>query len=144
MPVISDVRHPMLIYDTATMSLILWDGSLTTGALTIGTVNQGTGGSSAWLVKGSGTAAAVTSVDDSNTNQTLLSSNTSRRGYKLFNDSTQVAYVKEGTTATTTDYSYQIRPGGFYESVGEGSYTGRIDALWAANASGAMKITELS
>jgi hypothetical protein len=89
-------------------------------------------------------SAAVTSVNDQATNATLLSLNAVRKGYKLYNDSTQIAYVKEGTTATTSDYSYQIQPLGYYESVGVGIYTGRIDCIWAADGSGAMKITELS
>jgi hypothetical protein len=89
-------------------------------------------------------SSAVTSVNDSNINQTLLNSNSARKGYKLFNDSTVTGYVKEGTTATTSDYSYQLFPKGYYESVGPGCYTGRIDCIWAADASGAMKVTELS
>jgi hypothetical protein len=42
------VSGQMLIWDVNTMAWVPWDGSLTTGALTIGTVNQGTGGASAW------------------------------------------------------------------------------------------------
>lgn len=38
MPVISDVRHPLMYYDTVTMSLLLWDGSLQAGGLVIGHV----------------------------------------------------------------------------------------------------------
>jgi hypothetical protein len=87
--------------------------------------------------------ATVTSVADTASSAQLLGLLATRKGYKLFNDSTEVAYVKEGTTATTSDYSYQIQPLGFYESVGLGCYTGRIDCIWANNASGAMKITEL-
>lgn len=88
------------------------------------------------------TSSTVTSVNDSNVNQTLLSSNGSRKAFKLFNDSTQIAFVKEGTTATTSDYSYKLQPGQFYGDIGLGVYTGRIDCIWAADASGAMKITE--
>lgn len=88
------------------------------------------------------TVSTVTSVNDSAASQTLLASNGARKAFKLFNDSTQVAYVKEGTTATTTDYSYKLLPGAFYGDSGEGCYTGRIDCIWAADASGAMKVTE--
>lgn len=41
----------MFRWDTGTLAWVVWDGSLTTGALTIGTVNQGTGGASNWAVK---------------------------------------------------------------------------------------------
>lgn len=89
-------------------------------------------------------AATVTQVADTASNVTLLAVNAARKGYKLYNDSTQVACVKEGATATTADCSYKMAPGAFYESVGIGSYTGRIDAIWVANASGNMLITELA
>ena len=100
--------------------------------------------SGTWVLGAVAVAATVTSVNDSNVNQTLLASAAGRKGFKLYNDSTEIAYVKEGATATTADYSYQIPPQGFYESVGVGVYTGRIDAIWAANGAGAMKITELA
>ena len=57
MPTISDVRHPLLYYDTGTLALALWDGSLQTGALVIGAVTQ----SGAWTV----TADAGTNLNTS-------------------------------------------------------------------------------
>lgn len=50
MPTISDTRYITVVYDAGTLSFVPWDGSLTTGALTIGTVNQGTAGGAAWPV----------------------------------------------------------------------------------------------
>jgi hypothetical protein len=52
MPYISDVRTPMLVYDVPTLSLVLWDGSLHTGALVIGAVTQ----SGTWTVQPGNTA----------------------------------------------------------------------------------------
>lgn len=48
------VRDPidgrMYVYDTNTLSWIPWDGAVSIeGPITIGTVDQGTGGSSPWL-----------------------------------------------------------------------------------------------
>lgn len=87
-------------------------------------------------------AAAVSQVAGSASSVTLLSSNAARKGFKLFNDSTAIAYVKEGTTAVVaSDHSYQIQPKGYYESVGVGVYTGRIDCIWAS-ATGNMRVTE--
>lgn len=57
MPVISDVRHPMLYYDTGTLSLALWDGSLQAGSLVIGAVTQ----SGTWNI---GTVATITNPVD--------------------------------------------------------------------------------
>lgn len=82
----------------------------------------------------------VTSVNDSNTNQTLLSSNSNRLGYSVYNDSTEILYLKNGTTATSTDFTISIAPKGYWECPFH--YTGRVDGIWAANASGAAKISE--
>ena len=83
----------------------------------------------------------VTSVSDSATSATLLSSSASRKGFRLYNDSEYAAYVKYGTTASTTDFTVYLLPGGYLE---EGSYYGRVDCIWAANGSGSMRITDLS
>jgi hypothetical protein len=82
------------------------------------------------------------SVNDSASNVTLLSSNSARLGATIFNDSTQILYVKLGTTASTTSYTAQLVPGAYYE-VPYG-YTGNIDGIWAADASGAARITEFT
>lgn len=51
-PVLDQFRPSLMFrWDIGTLAWVVWDGSLTTGALTIGTVNQGTGGASPWLVK---------------------------------------------------------------------------------------------
>ena len=47
------------IWQVATLDWVVWDGSLTTGALTIGKVDQGTGGASAWKVDGSAVTQPV-------------------------------------------------------------------------------------
>jgi hypothetical protein len=83
----------------------------------------------------------VTSVNDSSTSVQLLASNANRRGFRMTNDSTMGCYVKFGTTATSTDYTVFLPPAGYLE---EPTYTGRVDGIWTADASGAMRITELS
>lgn len=87
------------------------------------------------------TTGAVTSVSDAATNQTLLSSNASRKGFRLYNDSTATAYVKYGTTATSSDFTSLMLPGAYLE---EDNYAGRVDCIWASDQSGAMRITELT
>ncbi len=62
----------------------------------------------------------------------------------FFNESTAVMYLKLGTTASTTSYTVQIPAGGYYELPGPIVYTGNIDAVWSSNASGAVRVTELS
>lgn len=85
--------------------------------------------------------AVVTSVADSNANQTLLQANAARVDFSVFNNSTVTLYLKKGATATTSDFTVAIAPGGFYA---DDLYTGQVDGIWASNAAGAALITETS
>ena len=90
-----------------------------------------------------GVTAALSNVNDSASSAQLLASNTARKGMSIFNDSTQPLFVKFGTTASVTDYTVKIVAGGYYE-MPKPIYTGRVDGIWAADASGAARITELT
>ncbi len=86
--------------------------------------------------------ATLSNVNDTNVSTTLLSLNASRLGVVIVNDSTVDLYVKFGTTASLTSFTYHLYPGQtFADSAG---YTGRIDGIWASDASGAARITELT
>lgn len=89
----------------------------------------------------SGTATTST-VADSASSATLLSSNAARLGATIVNDSTQAVYVKCGTTASATDFTVKLQPNDYWEVPYR--YTGRIDAIWAADASGSARITEFT
>lgn len=83
-----------------------------------------------------------TSVAASATNVTLLSSNTNRLGASVWNDSTTATlYLKLGTTASTSSYTVQVFPSGYYEV--PFGYTGQIDGIWSA-AVGNARISELT
>lgn len=86
--------------------------------------------------------ATLTNVNDTNVSTTLLASNSSRLGATIHNDSTAILYVKFGTTASTTSYTVKMVADSYYE-VPYG-YTGRIDGVWASDASGAARITEMT
>lgn len=86
--------------------------------------------------------ATLTSVADTASSTTLLSANTNRVGASIYNDSTVNLYLKLGTTASTTDFTVILVPDTYYEVFG--GYTGRIDGIWASNASGSARITELT
>jgi hypothetical protein len=88
-------------------------------------------------------AAAVTSVNDQATSTTLLASNASRRGAAIFNDSTEILYVKFGATASLTDYTIKMAAGSYFEFPVP-CYTGVVDGIWANNSTGAAKMTELT
>lgn len=81
----------------------------------------------------------VTSVSDTASSTTLLSAGPTRRGYVIFNDSAYDLYVKHGTTASTTSFTYRLGPGDAWE---DRQYGGRVDGIWSANGSGAARITE--
>lgn len=87
--------------------------------------------------------SSVSSVNDSASNQTLLSANTDRKGLILFNNSSSIAYVKFGATATTTDFTIRLVPYATYTSTPP-VYSGRIDCIWSADSTGAILITELT
>ena len=86
--------------------------------------------------------ATTSSVADSATNVTVLAANTARLGATVSNDSTTILYLKLGTTATTTDYTVKLNTDGYYEV--PFGYTGIIDGIWSANASGSARVTEIT
>jgi len=84
---------------------------------------------------------ALTNVASSASSVTVLAANTARLGATVQNDSTQVLYLKLGTTASTTSYTVKMVAGAYYEV--PFGYTGRIDGIWAA-ANGNARVTELT
>lgn len=70
----------------------------------------------------------------------LMAANANRRALKLYNESTAILYVKDGSAASTIDYSVQIGAGGYYEWPVP-IYQGVVTGLWVA-ANGAAQITE--
>lgn len=83
-----------------------------------------------------------TSVNDTASSTTLIASNANRLGATVFNDSTVVLYLKLGATASTTSFSIKLDPSDYYEI--PFGYTGVVDGIWASDASGAARITELT
>ena len=85
--------------------------------------------------------SAVTSVSASASNVTLLEEDPQRKGFFLFNDSSNNCYVKFGTTASTTSFTIKMAAGSFYE-IEYPNYRGQIDAIWDGT-NGAMRVTEI-
>jgi hypothetical protein len=85
--------------------------------------------------------SSLTNVNDTNVSTTCLSANSGRRKVYMRNDSTVGAYVKYGTTASSTSHTYRLEPG---QTSSETEWDGRIDCIWDSDASGAMRITELT
>ena len=89
-------------------------------------------------VKGTGTAT-VSSVNSSATSVTLKAANTARIGLSVYNDSTQILYLKCGATASASDFTVEMGPEDYWEA--PYGYTGIVDGIWAS-ANGAAKVTE--
>lgn len=90
---------------------------------------------------------AITSVNDTNVDTAILAANTNRKGATIFNDSTALLYLAlANVTASSTVYTVQIPAGGYYElpMCDGGVYTGVIKGIWASDASGAARVTELT
>lgn len=90
-------------------------------------------------------AAAATgtmsSVAGNASSATLLASNSSRKGFTLYNDSTAICRVAFGATASATAFTFLMQPNAYYEN--NSNYTGAIAGIWAS-ATGNMRVTELT
>lgn len=86
------------------------------------------------------TTSTPSNVASSATNVTLLAANTSRRSASVYNDSTQVLYLKYGATASATSFKVAISPNGYFEFPLP-VYQGIVDGIWVA-ANGSARITE--
>lgn len=87
------------------------------------------------------TSETLSNVAASASNVTLLAA-ASRKGAIFFNDSTASAYIKLGTTASTSSFTYKVFA---YQTVELPTpvYQGQIDAIWES-ATGSMRVTETS
>lgn len=138
---------PALTAGSAVIGHVIVDTAPTTAVSQSGTwtVQPGnTANTTAWLVGEVTSATATTSsVASSASNVNLLALNTSRKNATFYNDSTQIAYLKLGTTASNSSYTVQMPANAYYELPVGKIYTGNIDAIWAS-ANGNMRITELT
>lgn len=82
-------------------------------------------------------AASVSSV-------TLRASNTARLGLTIVNDSAAICYVKLGSTASTTSFTYRLDPGATLElPASVAIYTGIVTGIWTS-ATGNARVTEVT
>jgi hypothetical protein len=88
--------------------------------------------------------ATLSNVATSTASATLLASNAARKGAVIYNDSLVVMYVKFGTTASATSFTYYLAAGATLELPSSpGLYTGRIDGI-LASSTGTARVTELT
>lgn len=85
--------------------------------------------------------ATLSNVSSSASSVTVLAANSARVGGTIYNDSTQVVYLKFGATASTSSFTVKLAADTYYEI--PGGYTGIIDGIWAS-ANGSARVTELT
>ncbi len=91
--------------------------------------------------------ATASSVSDAATSTTCLASNANRQGARFYNDSTVNAYLLEDEgTASATNFTALLIPGALYVLPMNtlGIYTDDVKCIWASDASGAMRVTEIT
>lgn len=86
-----------------------------------------------------GTTGTATNVSVAASSTTLASSSTSRRGMIVHNDSSQVLYLKYGTSASATSYAYKIEPGVHWH-MPMPLYSGTVTGI-AGAATGTWRVT---
>lgn len=88
------------------------------------------------------TSTSQTSVNDSATAVTLITSNSNRKGLSISNDSSAVLYLLVGSgTPSTTNYTVRISQYGYFEM--PYSCTVAVQGIWASDPNdGGARITE--
>lgn len=87
------------------------------------------------------TTPTTTSPAVTNSNTSILASNSNRLGATIYNEGAAICYMILGSTATTTSYTLQIQVGGYYEV--PFGYTGAIFGITSAGTA-QLRVTEIS
>lgn len=87
----------------------------------------------------SGTPVSLASGTSS---ATVVASNSSRVGLILTNTDANICYLKFGSSASSSSFTYLLNPSDVFE-MGTPVYTGIVTAIWAADGSGSLIGTEL-
>lgn len=91
-----------------------------------------------------GLTSTVTGVAVSGASQSLLPANPYRLGAYIYNNSSDSIYVKLGTTASISSFSFIIEAQGGYQ-LPMNFFRGQVDCIWEnTNASGNALVTEIS
>lgn len=116
-----------------------------TGSVTVNGP-QGTPSDPVWIsgsvyaTQESNASATATLVSSSATTVTILAANDNRRAAIIFNDSTKRCYLKLGSGASISSYTFKMSAQGYWEV--PGFYTGIITGFWES-ANGFAAVTEI-
>lgn len=87
--------------------------------------------------------STLANIADTATSTALIAVNTARLFAKCYNDSTSILYVNYGATASATAFTEYVPAGGTW-TMDQPIYTGVINGIWSADASGSARCTELT
>lgn len=92
----------------------------------------------------SASVATRTDVGDTATSTTVLASNANRKGASIFNDSGAILYLLYGNAAaaSATNFFDKLFPGDRHEV--EAGFTGILTGVWASDAGGTARVTEIT
>jgi hypothetical protein len=88
-----------------------------------------------------GATSAIARVATSTTSAQILAANAARILAVIVNESNRTMFIKFGTTASATDYTYQV---GVNASLEVERYTGRVDAILDIGGVGNAQVTEVT
>jgi hypothetical protein len=84
--------------------------------------------------------ATVTPVESDDAVQTLIESNVSRSQVVVYNGADKTLYVKLGSDASSSDFTYALETG---DTLIESEYLGIITGTWGSSPTGSAFVTEL-
>lgn len=92
----------------------------------------------------SSSTAIRTDVPDSASSVTILAANAARKGASIYNDSSAILYLLYGNAAvaSATNFTTKLNPGDRHEV--EGGFVGILTGIWASDAGGNARVTELT
>lgn len=111
--------------------------------LQVSLANNGANATPVTIAAAVASTATLANVAGSASSVTLIASNASRLGVVIFNDSSAILYVKFGSAASATSFTYKVNPYVTLELNQIRQYSGIITGIWAS-ATGDARTTELT
>lgn len=93
------------------------------------------------VVTAAAATATLSNVSGSASSVTVLAANAARLGATVVNDSGAICYVKFGSTASATSFTYKLAAGDTLEV--PFAYTGILTGIWTS-ATGSARVTEFT
>lgn len=92
-----------------------------------------------------GSTGALSSVPQATTSAVALAANPNRKGFYLYNNTGQRAFVTFGPTSSSTAFTLALAGNSGYESPQARVYTGPISVVWGSTqGSGNLQVTEIT